>query len=138
MKKYLGALFVVELVAVIFGIGVMFVVAINAMGAMGVVFALLLAIVFIAPVVILYAVLNLLDRVEILEDKLLKKKVLTKKDLETPVKEDIIWENENSKLQPTFKGKIIADEEVELCKNCGYQMFPEDTECPNCHTKRNK
>ena len=44
--------------------------------------------------------------------------------------------SKNSKLQPTYKGKIIADN-IELCKKCGYQLFEEDTICPNCNTKRN-
>ena len=42
-----------------------------------------------------------------------------------------------SKLQPTYKGKIIADS-IELCKKCGYQLFEEDKECPICKTKRNQ
>lgn len=25
---------------------------------------------------------------------------------------------------------------IELCKECGHQLFDKDTECPNCHTKR--
>lgn len=41
----------------------------------------------------------------------------------------------NANLQPKYKGKIIADN-IELCKVCGYQLFDEDVECPNCHTKR--
>ena len=77
----------------------------------------LLSLIIVAPVVLTYAVNDLLDRVQILEEKLLKKKVLTKKDLSAPVKDEEILE-------------------IELCKVCGYQLFEEDTECPNCHTKK--
>ena len=28
-------------------------------------------------------------------------------------------------------------EHVDFCKTCGYQLFDDDTECPNCHNKRN-
>lgn len=32
---------------------------------------------------------------------------------------------------------IENGEKVKFCEKCGYQLFDDDTECPNCHTKRN-
>lgn len=31
----------------------------------------------------------------------------------------------------------LGVEHVKFCKTCGYQLFDDDLECPNCHTKRN-
>lgn len=135
MRKYLGIMLVVEIIAVAFSIlgGLIF--GVMSYGFIGFLVAVLISLVIVAPVVLMYAVNDLLDRVDVLETKLMKKKVLTKKDLTAPVEEEI-WENANAHLQPkTRKGDIVVDN-VELCKVCGYQLFDEDTECPNCHTKR--
>ena len=138
MRKYLGIMLILEIIAVAIVIlgGLIF--GVMSYGFIGFLVAVLLSLIVVAPVVLMYAVNDLLDRVEILEDKLLKKKVLTKKDLSTPVKEEEIWENTNAHLQPkNRKGDVIVDD-VEFCKVCGYQLFEEDTECPNCHTKVKK
>ena len=136
MRKYLGIMLVVEVIAVsisIFG-GLIF--GLMSYGFVGFLVVGLLSLIIVAPVVLMYAVNDLLDRVQILEEKLLKKKVLTKKDLSAPIKDEEIWENTNAHLQPTNrKGEVVVDN-IELCKVCGYQLFEEDTECPNCHTKK--
>lgn len=135
MRKYLGIMLVVEIIAVAFSIlgGLIF--GVMSYGFIGFLVAVLISLVIVAPVVLMYAVNDLLDRVDVLETKLMKEKVLTKKDLTAPVEEEI-WENTNAHLQSkTRKGYIVVDN-IELCKVCGYQLFDEDTECPNCHTKR--
>ena len=138
MRKYLGIMLILEIIAVAIVIlgGLIF--GVMSYGFIGFLVSVLVSLIIVAPVVLMYAVNDLLDRVEILEDKLLKKKVLTKKDLSTPAKEEEIWENTNAHLQPTNrKGDVVVDN-VEFCKVCGYQLFEEDTECPNCHTKVKK
>lgn len=34
--------------------------------------------------------------------------------------------------------KGVREEHVVFCKTCGYQLFDDDTECPNCHNKRSE
>ena len=41
---------------------------------------------------------------------------------------------EEKNLQP--KKEIEDAENVEFCKNCGYQLFDDDKICPNCKQKR--
>ena len=135
MRKYLGIMLVVEIVAVAISIVGGLIFGVMSYGFIGFLIAVILSLIVVAPVVLTYAVNDLLDRVDVLETKLMKKKVLTKKNLTAPVEEEI-WENTNAHLQPTTrKGEIVVDN-IELCKVCGYQLFDEDTECPNCHTKR--
>lgn len=47
-----------------------------------------------------------------------------------PTKQNIHKTVDNSKIE-------FGTEHVQFCKNCGYQLFDDDLECPNCHTKRN-
>lgn len=72
---------------------------------------------------LLMALNNALNRIERLETALLEKKIIKEKDLE-------------EKRQPTYteikEGQIDG---VSLCKHCGYQIFEEDIECPNCKNK---
>jgi hypothetical protein len=138
MRKYLNTLLFIEIVAttIVLAGGLMF--GALSWGFVGFLIAGFMSIIIIAPVVLIYALINLMDRVKILEERLLKRKVLTKKDLNTDIENEDVWENLNNGLQPTYKGKIVEDEEIELCKHCGYQLFKEDKECPFCHEKRNK
>jgi len=86
MRKYLGIMLILEIIAVAIAIlgGLIF--GVMSYGFIGFLVAVLVSLIIVAPVVLMYAVNDLLDRVEILEDKLLKKKVLTKKDLSTLLK----------------------------------------------------
>lgn len=65
-----------------------------------------------------------IGKVKVLEDLLIKKNIISQKDLQ--------------KSQPKQKeesSNFVHDEikePITHCKNCGYQLFEEDTQCPNC------
>ena len=40
-------------------------------------------------------------------------------------------------VMPNIKPEATT-EDIDYCKKCGYQLFPEDSECPICKTKRVK
>lgn len=58
-----------------------------------------------------------INKVQILEDILVREKIINKDDLD--------------KIYPKEK-----EEHIEHCSNCGYQLFDEDTQCPNCGENR--
>lgn len=58
-----------------------------------------------------------INKVQILEDILVREKIINKDDLD--------------KIYPKEK-----EEHIEHCPNCGYQLFDEDTQCPNCGKDR--
>lgn len=74
---------------------------------------------------LIYALSNALERIEQLEKVLIDKKIIDILDLEK--EEKTIEEIENAEV-----------EGVSLCPNCGYQIFEDDKECPNCHKKIEK
>lgn len=91
------------------------------LGYLHIIVAIISIILTVCVIVLMYALGNALERIEKLESALLDKKIIKESDLE---KEEKTFED----LQT---GNI---EGVSLCKKCGYQIFEEDTECPNCHT----
>lgn len=90
-----------------------------------IVIAIISIILSICYITLMYALANALERIEKLETALLDKKVIEETDLEKE-EEKTFEEIENGEL-----------EGVTLCKECGYQLFEDDLECPNCHTKKN-
>lgn len=66
-----------------------------------------------------------INKVQILEDILVREKIINQEDLD--------------KIYPKEKEEHIEhcpEEHIEHCSNCGYQLFDEDTKCPNCGKDR--
>lgn len=70
--------------------------------------------------ILLWALDHALTRIERLENILSTKNIITDKDVDL---EDLGYIEE-------------TPENLSECKNCGYQLFPEDKICPNCKTPR--
>lgn len=69
--------------------------------------------------ILLWALNNALERIEVLENVLNKKGIVEKKDIEEEI--------DGFSVEP--------DEKLGHCETCGYQLFPEDKVCPNCGAK---
>jgi len=89
--------------------------------------------IFLSSLIVLFLVQaldNALQRIDVLENALLEKKVLKEKDFL------------NATQPANFAGGGVdipaTTETVSLCEKCGYQLFPEDTECPHCKHKITK
>ena len=86
----------------------------------------------------LYALANAIKRIDRLEYLLLQKKIIKNKDIYEEIDYKKLEANttiESRSLQEIQEGEIDG---ITLCKKCGYQIFEEDEECPNCHTKIKK
>lgn len=61
-----------------------------------------------------------INKVQVLEDILIRENIINQDDLD--------------KIYPKAK-----EDHIEYCSNCGYQLFDEDTQCPNCgETRKDK
>lgn len=82
---------------------------------------------YIIQLILLFSLDNAIQRITVLENALLKKGVIEEKEIQTETisEQDIELAENGSKID-------LADAGIKFCKECGYQLFPEDTECPNC------
>jgi rubrerythrin len=79
--------------------------------------------------ILLYGLDSALTRIEILENSLLRRKILKEDDF------DFNYSEVNTTKKDELKkhGRIIeGNENITYCTECGYQLFPEDKFCPNC------
>lgn len=118
-------------------------------------------------IILLWALNSALERIEALENILMRKGVVKSDDysqeLNKPTdkitfckncgfqlfEEDVVCPNCNTPAGKTNAKKAtdnvvkahnsdnVSGEIVGFCKVCGYQLFPEDKECPNCKTPVN-
>lgn len=82
----------------------------------------------VVSLVLLFSLDDAINRITFLENKLLEKGVVEESELqpyEPPV--------EVEALTADLKAKGII-----LCKQCSYQIFPEDKVCPNCGAEINR
>lgn len=75
--------------------------------------------------ILLFSLDNAIKRITVLENKLMEKGVVSESELIT--------------YEPSIANvgtpEDLADKGIVFCKNCNYQLFPEDTICPYCGTK---
>lgn len=76
----------------------------------------------VVGLILLFSLGNAIERISVLENVLLKKGIVEKNELDSVADTEGIKDN-------------AGDIGIKLCKKCGYQLFPEDTVCPNCGTK---
>lgn len=79
----------------------------------------------VVQIILLWSLENAIDRIGILENLLIEKKVIEEDEV---YKLDDEVAVENSEV-------IESSEAVSFCPNCGFQIFPEDEICPNCKCK---
>lgn len=79
----------------------------------------------IISLILLFSLDDAIQRITVLENKLMEKGVVTENELCSYESSGDIVES------PTD----LAAKGIVFCKNCNYQLFPEDTVCPNCGTK---
>ena len=87
----------------------------NALSIVGFIISLLITAFDLA---IFWTINGISKKVNKLVNLLEKKKVITSADTQV------------------VDGLLENGEDVSYCKNCGYQLFVEDKECPNCHMAR--
>ncbi|MDE6475024.1 MAG: zinc ribbon domain-containing protein [Clostridia bacterium] len=89
----------------------------------------------IIELILLFSLDNAIKRITILENVLLEKGVIEKKELNM----NDVTEKENfNDTDGTAKDTDNIDLEAEgitFCKECNYQLFPEDEVCPYCGAK---
>lgn len=78
----------------------------------------------VAQLILIWALYAVIDRLEVLENILLRKGVVEEND--------IVEEYGITDIEPDPN---IDTSNIRLCKKCGYQLFPEDTTCPLCGEK---
>ena len=71
MRRYLGIMLVAEIIAVAISIVGALIIGMKSYGFMGLLVVIIISLIIVAPVVLMYAVNDLLDRVKILEDKII-------------------------------------------------------------------
>ena len=79
----------------------------------------------IISLILLFSLDDAIRRITVLENKLMEKGVVDESELNT---HEPIIDVVESPIDLTAKG-------ITFCKKCNYQLFPEDTKCPNCGAK---
>ena len=86
---------------------------------------LIFAIPGVISLILLFSLDDAIQRITVLENKLMEKGVVTESELN-------LYEPPTDIIESPVE---LADKGIIFCKNCNYQLFPEDIECPNCGTK---
>lgn len=128
LSNFMSLIYVIYLILFLLGTVALLIFGIT--GTISFVYFIIAVVADVVSLTILYTINYTLNELEKLKKELLEKKIVELKDPDAPVVEQ-------RKKYIYNQLREENTEDVTFCKKCGYKLFKEDKECPNCHKKVN-